>query len=425
MTRQTTLMRLATMCGVLGCAAGVLWAQSPHGRILYHAPTSSVEQSGDVGNNAHSDVLILQEPNDVAALPGRHNGPAQVGPPVAGTFYETPASVACLYQLVPGAGSVCNPNTTFANPTGGAGLIVVVDAYDDAHAASDLATFSTQFGLPAANLTVDYASGRRPDQDPTGGWELEESLDIEWAHALAPQAHIVLMEARSNSYSDLFAAVTAGNALLAANGGQLSMSWGGSEFSGETAYDAFFRTHNVVYFAAAGDAPGVDYPSASPAVVSAGGTSTNRNPFNGSFEVESAWQSSGGGPSAYEALPSYQNAVAATVGFATRSTPDVSFDSDPNTGVWVYDSTPLDDEAGWWIVGGTSVATASLAAIVNAANHHAANSAAELTTIYGGLGGSNFRDIQYSNCGPFGGFWAVSGWDFCTGVGSVLGLVGK
>ncbi|MGA8231527.1 MAG: hypothetical protein WB795_08605, partial [Candidatus Acidiferrales bacterium] len=135
----------------------------------------------------------------------------------------------------------CNPNNTTENPTGGGNAIAVVDAYDYPTAASDLSTFSAQFGLPAANFTVVYASGTRPSPDPTGGWELEEALDIEWSHAIAPKAKIFLVEAASNSNTDLLTGVAVASKLVAENGGgEVSMSWGEGEFSGETAYDNNF-----------------------------------------------------------------------------------------------------------------------------------------------------------------------------------------
>ncbi len=185
-----------------------------------------------------------------------------------------------------------------ANPTGGSNAIAIVDAYDDPTAASDLAAFSTQFGLPAPNFSVVYASGTKPAQDPTGGWEVEESLDIEWAHAMAPDAKIYLVEAASNSNSDLFAAVAVASTLVkAAGGGEVSMSWSGAEYAGEKLADAIFKTPGVVYFASTGDAPGVGYPSTSPNVVAAGGTTLSMNLSTGGFRQSFAWPDTGGGPS--------------------------------------------------------------------------------------------------------------------------------
>src|SRR5208282_184788 len=216
---------------------------------------------------------------------------------------------ACVYGLVTTtAAPACNPNLTNVNPTGGANAIAVVDAYHDAKAASDLKHFSNQFGLPTAIFKVVYATGVQPGVDPTGGWELEESLDIELAHAMAPNAKIFLVEAKSNSLGDLLKAeAVAGNLVATNGGGEVENGWGSSEFSGESSFDSRFTASGAVYVAAAGDSPGVEYPAASPNVLAAGGTSISRDPVTGSFLGESAWQLTGGGPSAFEAIPSYQS----------------------------------------------------------------------------------------------------------------------
>src|SRR5439155_23154958 len=121
--------------------------------------------------------------------------------------------------------------------------IVVVDALDTPDAARDLAAFSAEFGLRPAVFQAVYASGTQPGLDPSGGWELESSLDIEWSHALAPNARIFLVEANTNSFSDLFQAVAVASNLVATNGvGEVSMSWGGGECTQETLFDASLTT---------------------------------------------------------------------------------------------------------------------------------------------------------------------------------------
>jgi kumamolisin len=381
-------------------------------------PESSVERAEDRGLRAHTNILLLQPAG--RALP-------QAGPPASGLIAETPASLACIYKIVPSV-TGCNQDTVTALPTGGFGAIAIVDAYDDPSAKTDLTNFSTQFGLSAPKFQVVYASGSQPSQDPTGGWELEESLDIEWAHAMAPKAKIYLVEAASNSFSDLMTGVSVANSLVSgAGGGEVSMSWGSSEFEGEDLYDSSFTTANVVYFASAGDVAGVSYPSASPNVVSAGGTTISRDPVSGNYESESAWYSTGGGPSAYEATPSYQSAITGLNG--ARGTPDFSFDANPYTPVWVLDSIPYEGEGGpgsWWLVGGTSVSSPSLAGVVNNAGHKAASTNAELTTIYANMAVSaDFHDIATGTCGVYQGYLAAKGYDFCTGVGSDVGKAAK
>ena len=407
--------------------AQVSAAQALRARGHVIVPQSSIESPADVGVSAHTNVRMLVPSGGLPALEPEAIKPAVGAPPFPGFFYETPASLGCVYELVTTtAAPSCNPNVTTVNPAGGLNAIAVVNAYHDATAASDLKHFSNQFGLPPATFKVVFATGVKPAVDPTGGWELEESLDIELTHAMAPNAKIFLVEARSNSLGDLLKAEAVASKLVAANGGgEVENGWGGSEFSGESSLDSSFTTSGIVYVAAAGDSPGVEYPAASPNVVAVGGTSISRNPSTGAFEGESAWQLTGGGPSAFESIPAYQDSISAIVGTA-RGTPDLSLDGDPDSGVWVYDSKPINGVKGWFIVGGTSVSSAAMAGILNAANQFYASTNDELTEVYGNLGNaSDFSDITLGNCGPYIGYQAVSGWDFCTGLGSDLGLSGK
>jgi subtilase family serine protease len=307
----------------------------------------------------------------------------------------------------------------------------VVDAYDYPTATNDLSVFSNQFGLPAVNANnfeVVYATGTKPGQDSSGGWELEEGLDIEMAHALAPGAKVILMEAASDSNSDLLYADTVAAALAAsAGGGEVSNSWGEGEFNGETSYESTFTGSNVVFFASTGDSPGVEFPSVLQNVVGAGGTSINRN--GGNFVSQSTWPDGGGGTSKYVTIPSYQSAVAKikkVVG-KYRGVPDFSFDANPNTGVVMYDTTPYEGQVlDWLVVGGTSVASPSLAATVNSAGSFAASTVAELTTVYNGYANTaNWTDIVLGTCGNNGGTKAKKGYDFCTGIGVPNGYGGK
>jgi subtilase family serine protease len=157
----------------------------------------------------------------------------------------------------------------------------------------------------------------------------------------------------------------------------------------------------------------VIYPSASPNVISVGGTSTARSLLTGNLIAEIAWSDTGGGVSYYEPSPSYQSALSA-INFGYRTTPDISAVANPNTGVWVYDSFPYGGiyySSSWWTVGGTSVAAPIVTGIVNAASAKsgvwATSTGAELTTIY--------------SAGSFSGV----GYDLCIGVGSPKGLAGK
>jgi kumamolisin len=379
-------------------------------------PNSSVEHRNDIGVRAHSNVRLFF--TDGAVNPASSPGATS----------ETPASLACVYNLVkPVQG--CPISGTTTNPSGGSGAIAIVDAYDDPNAADDLATFSSFYGLPTANFNVVYASGTKPPVDSSGGWELEESLDIEWAHAMAPNAEIFLVEANSNSYNDLFAAENVAASLVAgAGGGEVSNSWSGSEFSSESRDDSNFRTTGVVYLASTGDSAfALGYPAVSPYVVAVGGTSLKYNASNGKFNSEWYWDNQygggGGGLSQFEKTPPYQSGISNIVG-THRGVPDVSSDADPVSGAAVYDSYPYSGVVyGWLQVGGTSFSCPTWAGILNSAGHFYTKSSLELNTIYADYAGARyanqFRDITKgsSSC--------TTGWDICTGVGSPLTYAGK
>jgi len=243
---------------------------------------------------------------------------------------------------------------------------------------------------------------------------------VQWSHAMAPDAKIFLVEAASNFNDDLLAAVGVANQLvMAAGGGEVSMSWGNSESPDELTLDSFFTAQGVVYFASTGDNPGTIWPSVSPNVVAAGGTSLSRDLNTGDFVLESAWQDGGGGMSLFESRPSFQNSLRHVVG-ATRGVPDLSFDSNPASGVWVLATSGAGGApAGWYTVGGTSVASPSLAGISNAAGAFRSSSQAENSFNY--KNGRGFRDISYGNCGIYMANFTGNGWDFCTGLGTPQG----
>jgi len=419
---------------LIGGVTAISWvaseAQAPQASPVAQAaadvsiPDSSREQPGDEGVRAHTNHAILNRA-------GRGRPDAGVGSPSG----ETPGSLGCVYKI-PGAlqSADCKISDGIANVTGGSGVIAIVDAFDYPAAEADLGVFSTQFGLPQCTtgngcFSVVYASGSKPAGNC--GWNQEAALDIEWAHAMAPQAKIALVEAASNSLADLLIAVNKATAIVQAAGtGQVSMSWGTGEFFFEMFYDSYFNKPGVAFFAASGDTGGQTiWPGVSPNVISAGGTTVNRT--NGNFTNETAWSGSGGGPSRFESRPAYQDAIRTIVG-SKRGTPDFSFDADPSTGVSVYDSILCGGFQYWMVFGGTSVSAPALAGIVNLANKRQGSGSSaswpEQRTIYTGYGSAGyyssltFRDIQSGTAGKYS---AGSGWDFTTGVGSNQGTNGK
>jgi kumamolisin len=342
-----------------------------------------------------------------------------------GYFIETPASISCIYGLAPTILG-CNPNAVRTNSTGGSKVIAIVDAFDAPNIVGDLAAFSKRFNLPEAQLDVIFAAGTRPqagqaEQDLAKGWELEESLDVEWAHAIAPSALIGLVEAASDSIDDLIKAEDSATKWVADHGGgEVSNSWGVTEFKQQIGqdFDGHFRANGVVYFAASGDSPGVTWPSTSPNVVCVGGTGILRSEA-GEFVNEVAWSEAGAGRSQFETRPMFQKPLALQVG-GVRACADVAAVADPQNGagVWVYDSanSSAGTNKGWVALGGTSVATPIVAAMANLGGRFAANTQDELAFIYSN--GKKLFDIKSGTCGPIGSTMSAGpGWDFCTGFG--------
>jgi subtilase family serine protease len=327
---------------------------------------------------AHVAAMSAARPAHVVSAASTHQAHAAT---TAHTFLLTPTSTAHPHGgSAPSSGSLTPAETRhiygFDNlPTDlGAGqTIAIVDAYDAATIFNDADVFDKQFdttlggttsyysayGASSTWLTKAYVNNVKPSGN--AGWGQEISLDVEWAHAIAPQAKILLVEAASASYTDLLAA----DDLAVAQGATVvSNSWGGGESSNESTYDSHFKNATGVTFVySAGDSGNQSYPAESPYVVSVGGTTlTHDSGYN--FVSESAWSGGGGGMSAFEATPPYQS----TLGLARRGNPDVSYDSNPNTGFAVYDSTGPRRQSGWLQFGGTSDAAPQWSALIAIAN---------------------------------------------------------
>ncbi len=346
-------------------------------------------------------ALALALPGSVLAAPVEHYAQPM--------FHVRPNASASPTGLAPAAIKSAYSFTT--SSTAGAGMTIgVVDAYNDPTAEADLGVFSSQYGLPACTTAngcfrkVNQTGGTHYPRT-NSGWALEISLDIQWAHAIAPGAKILLVEASSASFTNLLTAED----YAAAHATYVSNSWGGSEFSGETAYDGHFVHSGVSFFVAAGDSGlPAQYPSASPNVISVGGTTLHFS--GGTFSSETGWSSSGGGCSTYETANPVQSSFSqyAQVGCgSSRATPDLALDADPNSGVSVYDSTSYNGQKGWWTEGGTSASTPMIAA-----RSAIAGAVVNAAYVYGS--GISFRDITSGNNGAA----CLVGLDLVTGRGS-------
>ena len=393
---------LSTVLLLAGGQQGHLPPTNPN----WFYPPSSIARPDDLGKRVHTNWVQW------------------IGPLPSGGSILGRGPLASLFPGPDGGFTPAELRSAYGDSGNGSGIVAIVDAFDDPSALNDFNTYSANYGLPlegssdptaSTNMVfqVVYASGNQPPRD-SGGWEFEEALDIEMAHAMAPGAKIILVEADTNDWASMLAAVDKAVALGAK---QVSMSWIGSEFSGEKAYDTHFSARGVTFFAASGDLGGtVGYPSASPAVFSCGGTNLTLD-SNGGYGSEFAWAGGGGGPSTQETLPGFQWLLKAYDGSGkqvpvmSRSTPDISAVGDPITGVSLFNSF---GGGGWTNVGGTSVATPILAGLMNARG--GVKHLLESYFVY--LGQKNFHDITTGN----NSYAAGPGYDYCTGVGSPISM---
>jgi len=314
-----------------------------------------------------------------------------------------------------------------AQGNGGHGEIVaIVDAYSNPNLITDLNYYRTYFKLPTCNLgvvspanygcvieQVNQAGDTSPLPATNPGWALEEAIDVESVSAVCPYCQILMVEANSQSMSDLGASVNTA-VLLGAN--VVSNSYGSTEFASETTLaNQDFNHPGVTLVAAAGDEGyGVQFPAAAPNVVAVGGTTLIQNSDNGTRDgSETAWAYSGSGCSQYEPKPSWQT----DTDCAHRSVDDIAAVADPNDGVWIYDNFVA---SGLYVAGGTSVATAVVAGLfgVAAGSTPVQNAVENLYTHASAL----YQVTQGSNgsCGNYlcNANLSVNGYNGPTGLGT-------
>jgi subtilase family serine protease len=422
---------------LLACVVGVAW-------------TAAAGAAGNGDFNYVASPPMIQGPKLSAIgphLPGLGNDCAPLfGVPSPLGCYD-PTEIRNAYDI---------PSTY----DGTGQTIIIVDAYGDPNIVQDLAAFDTLFGVPAPpSLTVYPGSATQKAGGPNmaASWALETALDVEWSHAIAPGANLVLIEAPSAS----------GNAVNTVErkiipkypGAIVSQSFGipenmvtGNKGQVKQAHDnyALFESLGDTVLAAAGDdgatlgtsANTADYPASDPLVTGVGGTEGDPFPLGlcpsastdtCTYGGEQVWNepatasvpaATGGGPSQLFPVPSYQSGL----GLGSRGTPDVSYNSAINGGVLVV-TLPFIN-----LVGGTSCGSpqwAGIFALINQARSQAsmgpigfANPA--LYAIYadgsGARYGSDFHDITVGNntlaAQPVTGFSAGPGYDLATGLGT-------
>lgn len=303
------------------------------------------------------------------------------------------------------------------NADGTGQIVAIISAFSTPTVLSDFKTFDAQFGIGQPNNLVIFSQTRRTDP----AWALETSLDVQWVHAIAPGATILLVQARSSSLTDLLSAV---NYAKTHGASVISMSWGFAEFPLEGLKDSVFNAPDIVFLAASGDIGGViSWPATAPNVVAVGGTTLALDP-DGTIISETGWSGSGGGISRYERIPGYQVLYGLT---GRRQTPDISMNADPHTGVPVYNSFGYKGKKGWFQLGGTSYSVQTMAGVIALVNQlRVSNNKPVLNTItmlnylYNTLGkGSeyveSFNDITIGKAGKN---VCKTGYDNVTGLGT-------
>jgi subtilase family serine protease len=319
---------------------------------------------------------------------------------------------------VPGGYGPADLKAAYAVPAGsGTPTVAIVDAYAYPRAEADLAAYRSQYGLPACTtangcLRIVGQTGGRPPSRVDVGWDQEQALDLDMVSAACPNCHILLVQASSASFSNLWTGVD-----YAKTQGvkAVSNSYGNTDSSSYAQYDSHYTANNIAITVSSGDSGyGAQWPATSPGAIAVGGTSLMHG---GAGYSESAWNGAGSGCGLGHTKPSWQGGV--TDACAGRMEADISSVADPNTGVAVYG--PMSRQtSGWMIFGGTSVSAPFIGALfalrngsINAASSIYANRAA-LHDVTTGSNGNSCPVNYYCHAG--------AGYDGPTGLGTPNGL---
>ncbi len=297
--------------------------------------------------------------------------------------------------------------TPYSKSNGSGETVAIVDAYDNPNAASDLAVYRAEYGLPACMPSSGCFTKEKYATKSNAGWAEEESLDVDMVSAICPNCKILLVEAASASASSLSTA----ERYASAHANYVSNSWSGNE--GKKSYDRDYHVGGVAITAATGDSgynARAQWPAILPSVIGVGGTSLK----SVSPRSETAWSGAGSGCSTIYAKPSFQTGI--DTGCSNRAQADASAVADPYTGVAVYDSFR---QSGWLVFGGTSVATPITASVFALAGNAGANNPGNLYSH-----ASAMNDVTSGHNGGCGAplCKAGVGWDGPTGLGTPNGI---
>lgn len=348
-----------------------------------------------------ADVVVGRDGSSV----GR--SPAAAKAPIVGL---RPADIASAYRLTGGS----------------SGVIAVVDAYDYPNAEADLATYRAQWKLPACTTAngcfrkVNQRGDAAPLPEPDPGWGVEIALDLDAVSAACPACSILLVEGDSAELVSLGVAV---NTAVSLGARAVSNSYGTDEFNGMTRFGRKYYAHpGVPIVVSSGDYgfTTAQFPAVLPTSIAAGGTSltTASTPRGWS---EKAWRGAGSGCSAYIAKPAWQHDNHCQM----RTVADVSAVADPDTGLAIYDTFDTEEytNTGWLQVGGTSLSSPLVAAMIVRAGHTTRYS--DASSIYANA--SSFTDVVGGSNGYCGHDYLCTGkpgYDAPTGVGTPVGLSG-
>jgi len=417
---------------------------------------SAASAAGTDGGDIVYTVHPLTKQFSTGTRPGALPTPSQCVALVGLACY-TPALIRKAYDIPDGW-------------TGKGERIVVVDAYGSPTVRGDLDVFSQTFGLPKADLNVYYPGGAPQTSTAHRGqplsWAGETSLDVQWAHAIAPDATINLVVAPNNYGNALNVAVK--YAVDHDLGDVLSMSYGADEaaikgkgnnlqLQQSHANFAAAAAKGISLFASSGDdgasnggpALAAGYPASDPLVTAVGGTNLFASD-TGAYQGETVWGdeascavhqpfgctlgpigATGGAPSTIFPVPAYQAGVN---GNPMRTTSDVSYNASVYTSVFVYEGFNANpDDNGFYFYGGTSSGSPQWAAIGALADQQAGHRLGALNpALYAiGTGATHalaFHDVTSGNNAWHGpGLDARVGYDDPTGLGSpdVSNLVGQ
>ena len=434
---------------------GMAVAQPAFHRMGYqlNAPNTNGIQQRVPSELALDTALAIEDDAALLKRMATRKSSASTAATTSVMVVHTPADIRRAYGM---------PSLSKATPEDlGAGqTIYIIGAYNNPNLLSDLAAFNSSFGLPQCTevkipvnsydalppaptdkctISVVYGDMYRTLMKETPPvynrtWAVESALDVQWAHATAPLARIVVIESLNNFVNSFADGLKLANRL---GPGVVSMSWVAGELPTYTEkYETFFRGTGMTYFAAAGDfGTQANWPATSPSVIAVAGTSLK---VTATGRTETAWSKSGAGYSAYFKAPAYQTSLSGpagvtgrystTPGVRARASGDVAFNADPLTGQYVY-FTPKGGVGSWYSYGGTSIGTPQWAGITAAANAHRAKAGLgtlgkfhdRLYTYYGpSIGGyvGTFSDVSVGANGTASWCNSTYGWDVPTGWGT-------